>query len=577
MVTLRAHRHFTMQARALRVPELCDDHTPPSCLVTNSLAEPRCRSVNTLVLPDPLLTQGGPVTFQACALHQLFVRSCDLAHRGLYCSHVCVCTHHSSLQQHLSVFVSPCSIWTNLSTCGCLLAPLSGITLTTRVFRSQHHTLSNSYKLARAPRPLCRCRPPHGCHMVQRLQALCPAHRSHTVPSVHRFRRAPPALSQVTFCQLRWLRLPRSSPLLLFWSVASLFTLLRRPSCQSPPHLWMLLRRLFHTSLSLRTFLRNSRSRSSLSDVSTRIIPRGPWLHLLRTMFSAPFPTRPLRYFLTRLCRRLCTAWHLAMPPHNYLSRSFSSVASSPMNLQTAKARHRHIVMLAAPHRLNLRTLLRFVAPAAPATPATVTRTLRPHARYHSLHRVSRRMPVSAPHMVYLLKRLRCDLVCVHPSQSRPHSHMSVPPKWEHILCAQLLPNKRSASTALAGTHNPVGADPRAGTGPFPKPRALVLPMVKFGQAKPDGLGHIGTADCDLMHHQYRLSVLQWNPGTARRNPTNIIAAACGKFHAVILQEASDHVPHISNQFIAHTGNTDVAILLNKDTFEPNPMVFALQ
>ena len=35
-------------------------------------------------------------------------------------------------------------------------------------------------------------------------------------------------------------------------------------------------------------------------------------------------------------------------------------------------------------------------------------------------------------------------------------------------------------------------------------------------------------------------------------NPTNFIAAACGKFHAVILQEASDHVPQISDQFI-HT------------------------
>ena len=41
---------------------------------------------------------GGLVTFLACALHQLFVRSCDLAHHGLYCSHVYVCTHHSSLQ-----------------------------------------------------------------------------------------------------------------------------------------------------------------------------------------------------------------------------------------------------------------------------------------------------------------------------------------------------------------------------------------------------------------------------------------------------------------------------------------------
>ena len=134
---------------------------------------------------------------------------------------------------------------------------------------------------------------------------------------------------------------------------------------------------------------------------------------------------------------------------------------------------------------------------------------------------------------------------------------------------------KRCASTALAGTHNPVGADPRTGTGPFPKPRALVLPMVKFGQSKPDGPGHIDTADSDLMHHQYGLSLLQWNPGPARRNPTNVIAAACGRFHAGILQEASDHVPHISDQFMAFTDNTDLAILLNKDTFEPDPTVLA--
>ena len=106
MVTPRTHCHFMMQARALRVPELCDDHTPPSCLVSNSLAKPGYRSVNTLVLPDPWLTQGGPVTFLACALHQLFVRSCDLAHHGPYCSLVCVCSHHSSLQ-HLPLRCLP--------------------------------------------------------------------------------------------------------------------------------------------------------------------------------------------------------------------------------------------------------------------------------------------------------------------------------------------------------------------------------------------------------------------------------------------------------------------------------------
>ena len=105
---------------------------------------------------------------------------------------------------------------------------------------------------------------------------------------------------------------------------------------------------------------------------------------------------------------------------------------------------------------------------------------------------------------------------------------------------------KRSASTALAGTHNPVGSNLRTGTGLFPKPQAVVLPIVSFGQPKSNRLGPIATVDSDLMHHQFRLSLLQWNPGPARKYPSPIVSAACGKFHAVILQEASDHVPHIS-------------------------------
>ena len=59
-------------------------------------------------------------------------------------------------------------------------------------------------------------------------------------------------------------------------------------------------------------------------------------------------------------------------------------------------------------------------------------------------------------------------------------------------------------STAQAGTH----ADPRAGRGPLPKPRLVVLPVINLGQAKPAGPGHIHNADSDLMHHQRRLSVL---------------------------------------------------------------------
>ena len=84
------------------------------------------------------------------------------------------------------------------------------------------------------------------------------------------------------------------------------------PATQSPPHLWMPPRRLLHTSLSHRTSLPNFRSRSFLSDASTRNIPRGPWLHLPRTTFSAPRVHHPsLRYSKTRLCRRLRTASHL--------------------------------------------------------------------------------------------------------------------------------------------------------------------------------------------------------------------------------------------------------------------------
>ena len=78
------------------------------------------------------------------------------------------------------------------------------------------------------------------------------------------------------------------------------------------------------------------------------------------------------------------------------------------------------------------------------------------------------------------------------------------------------------------------------------------------------------------MHHQYRLSVLQWNPGPARRTPTKIIAASRDRFHAVILPEASDHVPRVSDRFTAYTGDTDLAISLNRDTFEPYAAVFAI-
>ena len=171
-----------------------------------------------------------------------------------------------------------------------------------------------------------------------------------------------------------------------------------------------------------------------------------------------------------------------------------------------------------------------------------------------------------------------CSQGTPNPPTSTPtlQPQVSTTQVGTHTACSSAT-HKRSASTALAGTHSAIGADPRAGRGLFPEPRPVVLPVVRFGLPKPAGLGHLHNADSDLVHHQFRLCVLQWNPGPARRNPTQIIAATCGRIHAVISQEASDHVPHVSDQFIAYTGNTDLAVLLNNDTFKPNPAVYAFQ
>ena len=299
----------------------------------------------------------------------------------------------------------------------------------------------------------------------------------------------------------------------------------RRLSTVFTPHLWTLPCRRSHTALFLRTFLRR-------------------WV-------LAQLP----RFLLTCLFRLLFAVLHYTGLPHNYRSRSSLLDVSSRTILLIVSARHRHKAILVVSHCLHFLTLLRLALSAVPVLTVTITSALWLHVSCCSHRRVSNSMPrlqvslvmpTCAPHTAYLFKaaplrpRLRSAI-----SITPPQPPACVPPKWEHISVRSATTYKRSASTALAGTHNPVGADPRAGTGPFPKPRALVLLVVKFGQSKPDGLGYIDTVDSDLMHHQYRLFVLRWNPGLARRYPTNIIAAACGKFHAVILQEASDHVPHI--------------------------------
>ena len=70
--------------------------------------------------------------------------------------------------------------------------------------------------------------------------------------------------------------------------------------------------------------------------------------------------------------------------------------------------------------------------------------------------------------------------------------------------------------------------------------------------------------------------LLQWNAGAARRQPTQLVTAMCGAFNAVLLQEARDHVQHISDQFDVYTDGGDLAILLNRDTFLPGAVMFPI-
>ena len=211
-----------MQARALRVPEVCVNHTPPPCLVEYPFTKMEYRVLNTLVLPDPWLTQDGPVTFPACALYQL-LSGLAIWHMMANIVHISVPTHIAACF-YISLWCLRLSLsvlrWKSIRISDRLLAPLSGITLTVRATHSLHYTLPNSYMMIRSPRLRSHWSPPRRLTAL-RSQALCPAHSYHTVSSAHMFLRAPLATSQAKQCQLRSVRPSRSSHSLSSYSAAT--------------------------------------------------------------------------------------------------------------------------------------------------------------------------------------------------------------------------------------------------------------------------------------------------------------------------------------------------------------------
>ena len=145
--------------------------------------------------------------------------------------------------------------------CSSPTAPHGGTTLTTRVTGPQRCIVSNSYKLVRAPRRLCSHWPPHRSPTAHCLQAPCPAHSYHAVPSAHKFRQAPLSMSQAIVMSSS---LAEAATQLSFAEFSERCNFLRAPPPRPQPSPTLLLdalRRLFHTVLPLLMRPPNSPSR----------------------------------------------------------------------------------------------------------------------------------------------------------------------------------------------------------------------------------------------------------------------------------------------------------------------------
>ena len=81
-------------------------------------------------------------------------------------------------------------------------------------------------------------------------------HRLHTVPSVPQVQTGPTRTVTSDLLSATLAEAATQLSFAAFLERASLYVLSRRPRYPTPHHLWMPPRRLFHTSLSLRTFLR---------------------------------------------------------------------------------------------------------------------------------------------------------------------------------------------------------------------------------------------------------------------------------------------------------------------------------
>ena len=408
------------------------------------------RVLNTVVLPDPWLTQEGLVTFPACALYQLFVRSCNLAHDGQHCSHFCTYTHRSLLL-HLSLvfaFVSFCSQMEEHQTGNSLSAPhtlqqLHDDTVSTSVHplvstqETNGTTSSGSVSGPQLPHGLISSHVPAGPtrNVTGEVMPTSLAEAVTQFSFLEFLQRcnlliAPPQLSQL--------------PVPISLLDAAVQT---TPPCDASQDVSTQTSDQPVSSFSFDVAAHTPFHSGHISslDAAVQPLPHNTASQDLSSQMGA----RPASSFSLDAAVQTLLRCSVSHDTSTQLPRSFLLDVSSLTILLTVRARHRHKAILVVPHRLNLLTLLRLAVSIVPALTETVTCALWPHVSCCSHHRVSNSMPrlqvsimmpTCAPHMAYLLKRHLCDPGYVQLSQSRPHSLLLVPSMWEHILCAQLLP-----------------------------------------------------------------------------------------------------------------------------------------
>ena len=308
--------------------------------------------------------------------------------------------------------------------CSCHLAPLSAIIHTMRATHSQHHTLFNSHKIVRSP-ILCIHFLTHRRQMALLLQVSCPAHRYHAVQFAHKFLCVALVMSQVkkmpladAITQLSFLEFLQHCGV----SIAP-------PQPSQVPVPISLLDAAVQATPPCDSFRMCRRRRvdqpvSSLSlDVAVQMSSHGIHISSIDAAVQTTPQSTPSQHVSTQIGSRSVSSFSVDI----FVQTPIRSVVLHDVAIQLPITKF-FTGCIFSNDPLDRQNLVR-QPPSSVQGPRAL---LQPPPGLEQLARL----------LVPLLT-LTCVLHMAHLQSAisvTPHSLLFVPPKWEHILCAQLLP-----------------------------------------------------------------------------------------------------------------------------------------